>query len=721
MYKLFKARLAGREAARQRLAVTAWTVQEAKHYLEFSEALNEDSKMCLRCSNEELRRVRATFTGHDHLEMEDNGNYLQAVYDDECNILRAIAAQADIMGKVLGLNIKNNLLSSRGESSHRPQFTSSVDRNGSHTSSDLDGDNGNDTMDSDNDKESEALLIEMSGPLHLLDHFVIRPPCYSIAPTSHPSQRTQRKGKAAVPKPARGLGLNPSGLPAADQLNIMAEQPTMSAFGFDPHQEDQDSMQEGWRSVGQDQCPYDNMYTSGASRHQFYNDMYASGASGDQFMQYNNMYGSGSTTQFSQPQPFGAQLAQPQPFSAQSAQPQSHHFTQPQADSTQSFYSSSSQDQSQVMEDQQYDTHMHGTPLPSWIEEAPDRGVSVIDRGNGFIPPATNLALIQQGEIAQNEVVHTSRPACTTRKQNTGATLPGMPYFVPQAPRPIAEWHTHTTSPPMTLPETPVIAECSATTPKTVQLLKDDIKNTIKRAKILIAGVVFMKHTMTQNQVKRTEQFEDVIKDSTPRCLEVDVIMQNFITNIHQRKVSNTLSNVHGKMAQFACNSVFVFYKLFPPRGSTAAAAESYHITRVDTLIHGADPLLFMHAYSVDDYRNITVIARFQNTFIMAGVVRFVWHGGHEAFLGAKPLKALKNVMASVGSATHCALQEQQTAVITVDPFGGTHHEQKFKEIIAALNGLTSEERIEFNNDLQFMLDIGPSQVGVGDMSSDSE
>ncbi|KAG1886383.1 uncharacterized protein F5891DRAFT_1201032 [Suillus fuscotomentosus] len=156
MYKLFKARLAGREAARQHLTVTAWAIQEAKHYLEFSEALNEDSKMCLKYSDEEFRRVRAALTGHHHSDIEDDGNYLQAAYNDECNTLRAVAAQADAMGKILGLNIKNDLLSSRGESSHRPQFTSSADPSDSHTSSDLDGDDHNGTMDSDDDEESEG-------------------------------------------------------------------------------------------------------------------------------------------------------------------------------------------------------------------------------------------------------------------------------------------------------------------------------------------------------------------------------------------------------------------------------------------------------------------------------------------------------------------------------------------------------------------------------------
>ncbi|KAG2106851.1 hypothetical protein BD769DRAFT_1694391 [Suillus cothurnatus] len=76
---------------------------------------------------------------------------------------------------------------------------------------------------------------------------------------------SQRNGKAAIPKPARGLGLNPSGLPAADQLNIPAEQPSVSAFSFNPHEE---SMQQ---SGGPDQHSFhgltqnDNSLTSSST------------------------------------------------------------------------------------------------------------------------------------------------------------------------------------------------------------------------------------------------------------------------------------------------------------------------------------------------------------------------------------------------------------------------------------------------------------------------
>lgn len=49
-------------------------------------------------------------------------------------------------------------------------------------------------------------------------------------------------------------------------------------------------------------------------------------------------------------------------------------------------------------------------PIPRWIENAPDDGVSIMDRGDGLSPPASDLALIRQGEISQEEVVHVSNP-----------------------------------------------------------------------------------------------------------------------------------------------------------------------------------------------------------------------------------------------------------------------------------------------------------------------
>ncbi|KAG1886384.1 uncharacterized protein F5891DRAFT_989057 [Suillus fuscotomentosus] len=575
---------------------------------------------------------------------------------------------------------------------------------------------------------------------------------------------SQRKGKAAVPKPARGSGLNPSGLPAADQLNIPAEQPSVPAFSFNPHE---DSMQ--WQSGGPDQHSFRGLT--------HYDDSHASGSTSfgaqfaqpqpsheDHFTQSQPPHDDTTTSYDGYPydqdgfgdtgdRPYGGpSFTNPQPnFSYDGSS-----FTNPQPNLSQPHYDGTSQpnlsqphydgmsydgypyDQDGFGDtgDQLYDgpsssnlgtsggpqegAHVHGTPLPAWVDKAPDGGAAMIDRGAGFMPPATNLALLWRGEIPREEVVHTKGPAHTTKKRSTRANLPATPYFVPQAPRSTTEPQTRAAV-HMTAPQTPVVAEHSTPTLKTVRVSNEDISDAVKGGKVLIGRVMFTKHAMMQKRKKRVAQFEDAIKDSTPRCLEADVVIENFITNAHRRQVSNALSSIRGKIAQFARDGVFVSYKLFPPRGSTIAAAQRHCIAMVNTLIWGIDPLLFMHAYSVDKHGNITIDAKFQNAFIMAGVIRFVWREGREAFLSASPLKAIKYVMASVGSGTHCALQEQRSAVITVDTFGGQHHEEKFKEIVQVFDDLTDEEKLEFESYLQYVLDVGPSQAGNGESSSDSE
>ncbi|KAG1790058.1 uncharacterized protein HD556DRAFT_1446411 [Suillus plorans] len=361
---------------------------------------------------------------------------------------------------------------------------------------------------------------------------------------------------------------------------------------------------------------------------------------------YDDSHASGSTS-------FGAQFAQPQPSHedhfTQSQPPHDDNttsydgypydqdgfgdtgdrphggpsFTNPQPNLSQPQYDGTSydgypydQDGFGDTGDQPYDgpsssnlgtsggAHMHGTPLPQWVDEAPDGGAAMIDRGAGFMPPATNLALLRRGEIPREEVVHTKGPARTTKKRSTRANLPATPYFVPQAPRSTTKLQTraaaHTTA-----PQTPVVAEPSTPTLKTVRVSNEDISDAVKGGKVLIGRVMFTKHAMTQKRKKRVTQFEDAIKDSMPRCLEADVVIENFITNAHRRQVSNALSSIRGKIAQFARDGVFVSYKLFPPQGSTVAAAQRHRIAMVNKLIRGIDPLLFMHAYSVDEVSDV--------------------------------------------------------------------------------------------------------------------
>ncbi|KAG2142293.1 uncharacterized protein EDB93DRAFT_1252351 [Suillus bovinus] len=163
--------LAGREAARQHLVMTTWELEASEQYTTFLNGLH-------------------FFSDRSQEELENDINYLQAIYDDDCKILRAVAAQVDVLKKHLGSCVQADILGSMGESSHLPRFV------GKSSGTD-------DSMDDDNDDQIDG--------------------------------GSQCKGKAVVPKPARGSGLNLSGLPVADQLNLPAERPQMSAFDFDPY------------------------------------------------------------------------------------------------------------------------------------------------------------------------------------------------------------------------------------------------------------------------------------------------------------------------------------------------------------------------------------------------------------------------------------------------------------------------------------------------------
>lgn len=143
LYELFKSQLAGREAARQRLVTTTWELEASERYTSFLNRLHRENKNRLMSSDEELQRIRNVFSDRSP-DINDDTNYLQAVYDDDCEILRAVAAQADVLKRHLGSRVKQDvLLGSMGESSHTPRFIGKAP-GGTDDSMDDDGDSGDD-------------------------------------------------------------------------------------------------------------------------------------------------------------------------------------------------------------------------------------------------------------------------------------------------------------------------------------------------------------------------------------------------------------------------------------------------------------------------------------------------------------------------------------------------------------------------------------------------
>ncbi|KAG1751907.1 hypothetical protein EDD22DRAFT_850688 [Suillus occidentalis] len=580
-------------------------------------------------------------------------------------------------------------------------------------STDTDDEDGDDEDDEDDDDEEGE------------DSHINRwwDSCFSTTTTWMPGGRgSHRKGRVAVPKPTRGSGLNPSGLPAASQLHIPTEQPQMSLYDFDPHGHTginwQDAQQNAQNQYPQAQLP--SMQASSSSLAGAYGSLPSmqasslslSGAQGlsqereGAFggMQASSSYAGAQGMLQEQEGVFGGTQASSSYVGAQGS---SSYDAEPEYD----FFDEFRDAFDPIPEPEGF------APIPRWIENAPDDGVSIMDRGDGLSPPASNLTLIRQGEISQADVVHTAGPARTMTTRTRRANLPPTPYIMPRV---ATDAHTVAEA----LPEASVDVDGdhnmplgSQVTMKRIRLSADVINQTIKTAKVLVTCIVFTKNTMVCIQKKKQRLIDRVIEDSVPQFFGPNAVFESFITSTHRTKVLGALSAKRGKLIDFARFGVCDAYELFPPPGHVSTAGE-YRTTKIDRFIHGPDPLLFMHDIVVDANNNINVRARFQNRFVMTNVIRFVWYWGNALYIEKSPLKALKHIHAVASTATHCALHEQGQHVLQIDPFGGTVHQAKFNQILNAFKHLTPAEKVEFDEFLQYVLLIGPSQARDNSNSS---
>ncbi|KAG2108026.1 uncharacterized protein F5147DRAFT_180571 [Suillus discolor] len=120
LYKAFKAKLASREAARQRLLTATWELEEAERYTAFLEASRVESKQLLGVEDAKLEKMKEWFASRRNLtEVADDTNYTQAIYDNECEILRSLSTQAKQVSKILGKRSDDIFSTSTGESTSK--------------------------------------------------------------------------------------------------------------------------------------------------------------------------------------------------------------------------------------------------------------------------------------------------------------------------------------------------------------------------------------------------------------------------------------------------------------------------------------------------------------------------------------------------------------------------------------------------------------------------
>ncbi|KAG2056664.1 hypothetical protein BDR06DRAFT_970025 [Suillus hirtellus] len=110
LYKGYQAKLAACETACQRMLVTTWEIEETEHFLEFLDALHVDNEEQLGFAQEDLNIFRKLFSEHDCSNVNDDRDYLQAVYEDEMEILHVVLLQAEQFSKILGACVKKDFL-----------------------------------------------------------------------------------------------------------------------------------------------------------------------------------------------------------------------------------------------------------------------------------------------------------------------------------------------------------------------------------------------------------------------------------------------------------------------------------------------------------------------------------------------------------------------------------------------------------------------------------
>jgi hypothetical protein len=125
LYKGYKAKLLSREVARQRLFLSTLEAEEADLTATYADSICAENRERFGLAEEELQRYRKRFSQRGCLDAVDR-DYLQAVYEDECQILRTISVQTDQVAKILDKRIAQSLTNSTGYLPTRRRFRKEV-------------------------------------------------------------------------------------------------------------------------------------------------------------------------------------------------------------------------------------------------------------------------------------------------------------------------------------------------------------------------------------------------------------------------------------------------------------------------------------------------------------------------------------------------------------------------------------------------------------------
>ncbi|KAG1881862.1 hypothetical protein C8R48DRAFT_667602 [Suillus tomentosus] len=559
LYKGYQAQLAARETARQHMLATAWEIEETERFIIFLNAIHADNEDRLKLTDDQLHAFRNLFSERDCIDADDDRDYLQAVYEDECEILKIVASQAEHVAKVLGSRVgkafQHGVGASRS-SSLQPGFVGDDSVDKASVESGADG-SGSPTAGGVPDDDDNPIYLGTP------DNLGIRPKASCVATaidstlmsTQH---RAPRKGKTTIPKPPQGSGLNPSHAPADTQINIPDEQPRPPEMSnFDPHQRQHafgtyNQPSPGYSNPGDSSsgAGYTNSLLGAGYTNSLSNAGYTNSLSNASAGYTNSLSSAGYTNSLSSANHTNSLSAAG--YSAQSSSQSLSGAQSPRAAPS---------------------SHLIG-PIPHWLGGDADAARAL-----------THNSILD--EIPVSNVIHTLGPVRSIERRRRSRRMPSTPSLAPYSAPP-CPMRTPNPSPPPSPMRTPNPGPSSATTSSDVviqvKVSAADREQVYSRSRDLIKGTIFTPDAIASKSEDQSRLVRDMIKASAPSIPSLRGLNRWPSTPKDVPTIWQGVVLVRSTMMMIARQNVVMAYDLLPEHDSNIPP-DQFRVNQVASLV----------------------------------------------------------------------------------------------------------------------------------------
>ncbi|KAG1798705.1 hypothetical protein EV424DRAFT_1352499 [Suillus variegatus] len=673
LYKGYQAQLAARE--------TAWEIKETECFIIFLNAIHADNEDQLKLTDDQLHAFRNLFSERDCVDVDDDRDYLQAVYEDECEILKIVTSQAEHVAKVIGSRVgkafQHGVGASRS-SSLQPGFVGDDSVDKASVESGADG-SGSPTAGGVPDYDDDPIYLGTPKNLGICPKVSCM--ATAIDSTLMSSQcHAPRKGKTTIPKPPRGSGLNPSHAPADTQINIPDKQPWPPEMSnFDPHQQQYafgtyNQLSPGYSNPGDSSgAGYTNSllgarYTNSLADAGYTNSLSSAG--------YTNSLSAAGYAQSSSQYSSGAQ-------SSRAGAPSNINYNVSSLASSPSF-------------------HLIG-PIPHWLGGDADTARAL-----------THNPILD--EILVSNVIHVNfGSGALYRKTLTLLTYAfntvvgvlfgaPMPDAYPKS-QPASMLNVHSKS-------RPVLGY-------NIKVSAADHKQVYSRSRDLIKGTIFTPDAITSKSEDQSRLVRDMIKASAPSIPSLHGLnrwpsMPKDVPMIWQGVVL-----VRSTMMTIARQNMVMAYDLLPEHDSDIPP-DQFRVNRVASLVQDK---AYMHKHSFSQDGTVIIHNKCQNKFIFTLLIKLIWlsnHGLH-TLLGnhQSPREALHHAYCLACSITEHALLEQGQLIFTKQKFSPAENKMIFDSVSFSLYSLSEEEKASLDRWKDHLIVCGRLQQGSTVILSD--